>query len=332
MLDRFVQQALLQILQRRWDPTFSDHSFGFRPGRSAHQAVARAQQYVHEGLHVVVDIDLEKFFDQVNHDKLMGQVAKRIADTRARRLIRAFLNAGVMEKGLLNPTEQGTPQGGPLSPLLSNLVLDELDKELERRGHRFCRYADDCNVYVRTQRAGERVMASLQGFITRKLKLRVNEAKSAVGPVWERQFLGFSFVQGKRLRRSISADAVRRFRSRVRRGTRRTSGMALEDMVKNLAPYLRGWRGYFGQSETPSLLRKLDAWIRRRLRSVVWKRWKTPKRRCEELRRRGVRGQLAPHMAASGHGPWHLARTRAMHLAMPNAYFDSLGLPRLAPR
>lgn len=329
--DRFIQQAVMQVLQGRWDRTFSEHSYGFRPGRSAHQAVAQAQKYIVEGYQWVVDLDLEQFFDRVNHDKLMGQVAKRVEDKRLLKLIRAFLNAGVMEGGLVSPTEEGTPQGGPLSPLLSNLVLDELDRELERRGHRFVRYADDCNIYVRSERAGQRVMESIKGFITRKLKLKVNEKKSAVARPQQRRLLGFSFKAGKELRRCIAPKALRRFKKRVRELTRRTRGVSLERMVEETARYLRGWAGYFAYCETPSELRDLEAWTRRRMRCAVWKQWKTGRRRFAELRRRGVGGKLAAQSAGSAHGPWHLSRSPALSFALPNAYFRSLGLPSLLP-
>src|SRR5262249_30062853 len=245
-LDRFVQQAVLQVLQRQWDPTFSEHSYGFRPGRSAHQAVAQAQKNIAEGYSWVVDLDLEKFFDRVNHDKLMGQIAKRVEDKRLLKLIRAFLNAGVMEGGLVSPSVEGTPQGGPLSPLLSNLVLDELDLELERRGHRFARYADDCNIYVGSERAGQRVMESITGFITTKLKLKVNSKKSAVAKPQERKFLGFSFTSGAKPKRRIAPKARERFRDKVREITRRRKGDSMQQRVERLRQYLRGWRGYFG--------------------------------------------------------------------------------------
>src|SRR3982751_1553446 len=245
VLDRLIQQAILQVLQARWDPTFSEHSYGFRPGRSAHQAVAQAQRFVAEGHSVVVDLDLEKFFDRVNHDKLMARVAVRVSDKRVLKLIRAFLTAGVMEDGLVSPVEEGVPQGGPLSPLLSNLVLDDLDKELERRGHRFCRYADDCNIYVRSHRAGERVMASVSRFLTKKLWLKVNEAKSAVARPEERKFLGFS-ISNDGSERRIAPKALDKFKTQIRDMTRRTRGVSLPRMIEELAPYLIGWRGYFG--------------------------------------------------------------------------------------
>jgi RNA-directed DNA polymerase len=327
VLDRMVQQAVMQVLQGSWDAEFSEHSHGFRPGRSAHQAVAKAQQYVASGRRWVVDLDLEKFFDRVNHDKLMAAVARRVADKRMLKLIRAFLTAGVMENGLVGPVDEGTPQGGPLSPLLSNLVLDELDRELERRKHCFVRYADDCNIYVRSRRAGERVKQSITGFITRRLKLKVNEAKSAVARPAERKFLGFSFTGAKEPKRRIAAKALMRFKQKVRELTGRTRGIGIEQMTKELTSYLRGWKGYFGFCETPSVLERLDQWIRRRLRSLIWKQWK--RRRHARLSQRGVMGQLAINTAASSHGPWRIANSPAMNIAFPIAYFDSLGLPRL---
>ena len=332
MLDRFIQQAVLQVLQAEWDPTFSEHSFGFRPKRSAHQAVARAQELIASGHDIVVDLDLEKFFDRVNHDILMGLVAKRVADKRVLKLIRGFLTAGVLMDGLVGPTEEGTPQGGPLSPLLSNLMLDVLDKELERRGHNFVRYADDCNIYVRSQRGGERVMASIEAFLAKCLKLTVNKAKSAVARPSKRKFLGFSFTKGKQPRRRIAPQSRARFRSRVRELTRRTRGRSLTQIIKELSVYLIGWRGYFGFCETPSVERELDQWTRRRLRAIAWKQWKRGRKRYQELRRRGVDHDMAARTAGSGHGPWRMALTPALHLALPNAFFTALGLPSLVVR
>jgi RNA-directed DNA polymerase len=330
VLDRFIQQAVMQVLQADWDRTFSETSFGFRPKRSAHQAVEQAQAYIASGHAVVVDIDLEKFFDRVNHDILMGLIAKRVADNRILKLIRSFLTAGVMEGGLVSSTEEGTPQGGPLSPLLSNLMLDVLDKELEKRGHRFVRYADDCNVYVRSQRAGERVMAGIERFLTKRLRLRVNKAKSAVAKPSVRKFLGFSFTSGRGPRRRIAPQAIARFKARVRELTRRMCGCSLAQIVKELSVYLIGWRGYFGFCQTPSVLRKLGEWLRRRLRTIAWKQWKHGRARFAELRRRGVGRDLAAQTAGSPHGPWRLSNSPALSLSLPNAYFRSLGLTSIA--
>jgi RNA-directed DNA polymerase len=328
VLDRFIQQAVMQVL-RQWDRTFSDHSYGFRPGRSAHQAVAKAQKYIAEGYSWCVDLDLEKFFDRVNHDKLMGQIAKRVEDKRLLKLIRAFLNAGVMENGLVSPSVEGTPQGGPLSPLLSNLVLDELDRELERRGHHFVRYADDCNIYVRSERAGQRVMESVTQFITEKLKLKVNEAKSAVARPQERKFLGFSFTAGPEVRRIIAPKALDRFKQRIREITRRAKGVSMATTMEALAPYMRGWRNYFGFCETPEVLLNLIRWVRLRLRAALWRQWKTPSRRRAALLALRVSPRLARNTAGSGHGPWYLARSQALARGLSNAYFRSLGLPSL---
>jgi RNA-directed DNA polymerase len=330
VLDRFIQQAVMQVLQADWDPTFSETSFGFRPGHSAHQAVERAQAYVASGHGFVVDIDLEKFFDRVNHDILMGLVAKRVADKRILKLIRGFLTAGVMEGGLISSTEEGTPQGGPLSPLLSNLMLDVLDKELEKRGHYFVRYADDCNIYVRSRRAGERVMAGIEQFLAKRLKLKVNKAKSAVARPSVRKFLGFSFTRGNEPRRRIAPQALTCFKAKVRWLTRRTCGRSLAQIVKELSVYLTGWRGYFGFCQTPSVLRSLDEWLRRRLRAIAWKQWKHGRTRFAELRRRGVGRDLAAQTAGSPHGPWRLAASPALHVAMPTTFFRSLGLPSVA--
>jgi RNA-directed DNA polymerase len=329
VLDRFIQQAVMQVLQRQWDRTFSDYSYGFRPGRSAHQAVAKAQQYIAEGRGWCVDLDLEKFFDRVNHDKLMGQIAKRVGDKRLLKLIRAFLNAGVMENGLVSPSVEGTPQGGPLSPLLSNLVLDELDQELERRGHRYVRYADDCNIYVRSERAGQRVMQSVTQFITKELKLKVNETKSAVARPQERKFLGFSFTACPEIKRVIAPKALDRFKQRIREITRRAKGVSMQTTIEELAPYMRGWRSYFGYCETPQVLVSLTRWVRLRLRAAMWRQWKTPRRRREALLELGVRLRLARNTAGSGLGPWYLAKAKALSVGLSNAYFKSLGLPSL---
>ena len=271
-------------------------------------------------------------FDRVNHDILMGLVAKRVADKRILKLIRAFLNAGVLEGGLVSPTEEGTPQGGPLSPLLSNLMLDVLDKELEKRGHRFVRYADDCNIYVRSQRAGERVLAGVERFLEKRLKLKINKAKSAVAKPSVRKFLGFSFTGGQEPRRRIAPQALARFKAKVRELTRRTRGRCLVQIAKELSTYLIGWRGYFGFCQSPSVLRVLDQWIRRRLRAVAWKQWKYGPARFAELRRRGVGRDLAAQTAGSPRGPWRLANSPALTIALPNGFFASLGLASVAAR
>jgi RNA-directed DNA polymerase len=334
VVDRLIQQALLQVLQERWDPNFSPHSYGFRPGRSAHQAVAQAQRYIAEGYSVVVDLDLEKFFDRVNHDGLMARVAARVLDKRVRKLVRAFLKAGVMEGGLVSPVEEGTPQGGPLSPLLSNLVLDDLDKELERRGHRFCRYADDCNIYVRSRRAGERVMASVSRFLTSKLRLKVNETKSAVARPEERKFLGFS-ISNDGSERHIAPKALVKFKAQIRDMTRRTRGISLPQMVKELAPYLLGWRGYFGFCQTPRVLTNLEAWIRRRLRMYLWRQWQNGPNRFQELRRRACRSSTRRLPPARRPGSGACQDTRrsnrpcATLLSMPSVSPESMLLPQL---
>ena len=331
MVDRFIQQAVLQVLQAKWDATFSESSYGFRPGRSAHQAVEQAQRYLQSGYEYVVDIDLEKFFDRVHHDKLMSALSQRIADKRVLKLIRSYLRAGVMENGLVSIPEAGAPQGGPLSPFLSNVVLDALDKELEKRGHRFVRYADDCNIYVCSHRAGERVMKSISRFITHRLKLRINQQKSAVARPQERKFLGFSFTGGRRAnRKKIAPESLQRFKRRVRQLTRRNRQISLEERVSRLSVYLRGWKAYFGLAETWYVLRDLDSWVRRRLRCVLWKQWKTYRRRKRELIKRGVPEALAASTAWSSKGPWRICHTPGVQMALSNKFFDSIGLPRLS--
>jgi RNA-directed DNA polymerase len=329
VLDRLIQQAILQVLTREWDGTFSTHSYGFRPGRSAHQAVREAEAYIAEGRAWVVDLDLEKFFDRVNHDRLMARLATRVRDKRLLRLIRRYLNAGVMENGLVSPTTEGTPQGGPLSPLLSNIVLDELDRELERRGHAFVRYADDCNIYVRSERAGQRVMGSVSDFITRRLKLKVNASKSAVDRPSKRKFLGFTIVEGTKPQRRIADKSLRRFRARVRELTRRRRGVNAKRMVSDLTGYLRGWVGYFGFCETPWELRELDGWIRRRLRAVAWRHWKRGPTRYRQLRRLGVPRDQAVYTVWRFPGAWRASRTQVLNVALPARLWDQLGLLRL---
>lgn len=328
VVDRFIQQALLQVLQAEWDQSFSHSSFGFRPKRSAHQAVRRAQEYVREGYRWVVDLDLEKFFDTVNHDVLLHKVKQRVKDDRVLGLIRGFLKSGVSIGGVHQPTQRGTPQGGPLSPLLANLLLDELDRELERRGHRFVRYADDCNIYVGSRRAGERVKVSVTRFLERRLKLKVNEQKSAVDRPWNRRILGFTFTRGSGYRCAVSAKAIDALKSKVRRLTQRTRGYSLAQIIEELREALLGWKAYFGLSEVPSALRELDKWIRRKLRCYQWKQWGRAGYR--RLRALGVSRELARNTAKSAHGPWRLSRSPALAYALTHAYFARLGLPSLA--
>ena len=330
VLDRFIQQLLLQVLQPRFDPTFSDASYGFRPGRRAHDAVRRAQGYVQEGRRFVVDVDLEKFFDRVNHDVLMGRLERRIADKRMLGLIRHYLSARMLAGGITSERHEGTPQGGPLSPLLANVLLDEIDKELERRGHAFVRYADDLNVYVRSKAAGERVMAALRRLFA-NLRLRVNEAKSAVARATQRQFLGFSFwvAKGRVVKRRIAAKAMSRMKDRVRQITTRSGGRSLARVCEELGTYLAGWKGYFRIAETPGVLRDTDQWIRHRLRALQLKHWKRGRTIYRELIARGMSPLAAARVAANGRRWWHNS-AMAIHIAMPNALFDKLGVPRLA--
>ncbi len=331
VLDRFVQQLLLQVLTPIFDPTFSEHSHGFRPGRRAHDAVREAQQYIQDGRRWVVDVDLEKFFDRVNHDVLMGKLHNRIADQRVLRIIRRFLEAGIMADGVVVERYEGTPQGGPLSPLLANVLLDEVDKELERRGHCFVRYADDCNVYVRSKRAGERVLAALRQKYA-KLRLRVNEEKSAVARVWDRKFLGYSFwvAKGGKVRRRVAPKALKGMKQRVRQITRRNGGRSMEQVTKELGEYLRGWKEYFKLADTPRIFADLDQWIHRRLRAVQLKQWKRGRTVHRELRARGVPEWLAPRAARFAGNWWKVAAHGAMQTALPGTYFERLGVPRLA--
>lgn len=327
--DRLIQQALTQVLQREYDKSFSESSFGFRPKRSSHQATEKALEYQREGYQIVVDIDLEKFFDHVNHDKLMGKIRRDVTDVRVLKLIRAFLNSGVMDDGVVSSTPEGTPQGGPLSPLLSNIVLDDLDKELEKRGHRFVRYADDCNIYVKTPRAGERVMKTVKDFIEKKLKLKVNEKKSKVAKPAERKFLGFSFSYLREIRVCVAPESWKKFKDRVRVITKSGRRVSFQVLIKELNTFLRGWRTYFRSGLWKSLCKSVDSWIRRRLRAFIWNQWRKCQTRAEKLRKFGVNPDLALRTAASGKGAWRLAQSPAMTFAFPVSYFDRIGLLRL---
>jgi RNA-directed DNA polymerase len=329
VLDRLIQQALLQVLTPIFDPMFSDASFGFRPGRSAHQAVRRAQEHMAAGHRWVVDLDLEKFFDRVNHDVLMARVKRKVEDRRVRVLINRYLQAGMMEGGLVSPRTEGTPQGGPLSPLLSNVLLDELDKELERRGHRFVRYADDCNVYVRSKAAGNRVMASLERYLREHLRLTVNRAKSAVGRPWERKFLGYSVTHHHRPRLKVAAESLRRFKAALRQAFRAGRGRNLRRLLADLAPALRGWAAYFRLADVTGVFEELDQWIRRKLRSILWRQWKRRWTRFKELCRRGLEVARAAASASNGRGPWWNAGAGHMNQAVPARWFSQQGLVSL---
>jgi RNA-directed DNA polymerase len=327
VVDRLIQQALHQVLSPIFEAGFSESSYGFRPQRSAQQAVLKARAYVREGRRWVVDIDLEKFFDRVNHDVLMSRLARRIKDKRVLRLIRRYLQAGMMSKGLTTARREGTPQGGPLSPLLSNILLDELDKELERRGHKFCRYADDCNVYVRSRGAGERVLKSLTTFLERRLRLKVNAEKSAVARPWERKFLGYSFTSQRESRLKVAPGAVQRLKEKLREIFRRGRGRNLGRLIQEgLTPLLRGWMNYFRLAEVKGIFEELDSWIRRKLRCVIWRHWKRPFTRAKKLMQRGLAQAQALKSAMNGRGPWWNARAAHMHTAFPKSYFDRCGL------
>ena len=326
VLDRFIQQAVLQVLSPIFDPTFSDASFGFRPGRSTHQAVRCARAHIAAGRRWVVDVDLEKFFDRVNHDVLMARVARRVKDKRVLLLIRRYLQAGMMEGGLVSPRAEGTPQGGPLSPLLSNILLDEWDRELERRGHRFVRYADDCNVYVQSKAAGERVMASLVRFLTKRLRLRVNREKSCVARPWKRKFLGYSVTWDRPARLRVAPAAVKRLKTKLRGVLAHGRGRRLADTVKDLNLATRGWVMYFRLAEAKASFEDLDQWLRRKLRCIVWRQWKRPRTRYRELRRHGLDEARARASAFNGRGPWWNAGASHMHAAVPTAVLRQLGL------
>ena len=331
VVDRLIQQAVLQVLQPDIDPTFSEHSYGFRPRRGAHGAIAEAQRHVQDGKTWVVDVDLEKFFDRVNHDVLMGRLARRISDERVLRLCRRYLEAGVLADGVALERHEGTPQGGPLSPLLANVLLDEVDKELEQRGHAFVRYADDLRVFMGSKKAGQRVMSSLVRLFG-KLRLRVNESKSAVDRAWNRSFLGFSFWVGREraIRTRISGESIKAMKARVRQLTSRQCGRSMEEVASELRAYLLGWRGYYGRAQTPNVLRMLDKWIRHRLRAIQLKQWKRGKTVFRELIARGLSRSAAAKVAGNTRRWWHNS-AMAMHMALPNRYFHELGLPSLAP-
>jgi len=326
VMDRFIQQAMAQVMTPLFEPVFSPHSYGFRPGRRAHDAVEAAQGYIREGYTWVVDIDLEKFFDRVNHDMLMARVARVVKDRQVLKLIRRYLQSGVMVNGVVMETEEGTPQGGPLSPLLANIMLDDLDKELERRGHRLVRYADDCNIYVKTERAGQRVMSSMRQFLEKKLKLKVNEKKSAVARAGQRKFLGFSFFRRKgEVLIRIADRTLQRLREKLRQLTRRTRSGRLEEIIQRVNEYSRGWMGYFRLADTPSVFVELDGWLRRRLRQLLWKRWKRGKTRWRELVSLGVPRDLAA-LGATGTSPWHMAATPVLHTALSTAFWKAQGV------
>lgn len=329
VLDRLIQQAVLQVISPLFEPVFSESSYGFRAGRSAQQALQKAREYVATGGDWVVDIDLEKFFDQVNHDILMSRVARKVQDKRILKLIRRYLQAGLMEGGLVCQREKGTPQGGPLSPLLSNVMLDDLDKELERRGHRFCRYADDCNVYVHSQKAAERVMASVTAFLERKLKLRVNREKSAVARPSERKFLGYTVTSEAEPRLKVAPVSVDRFRVRIREITRQGRGRNIQTVIKEIAEYVLGWFGYYRLNEVMWIFKALDQGIRHRLRAVIWRQWKTPRTRVKKLRRLGLTPEAARKGAYSRCGPWRSAALPAMHSAITIERLSNWGLVSL---
>jgi RNA-directed DNA polymerase len=331
-LDRLIQQALLQVLQPMFDPTFSDSSFGFRPGRSAHQALDRAKEHIAAGHRWVVDMDLEKFFDRVNHDVLMSRLARRIEDKRILRLIRRYLQAGMMAGGVVSPRSEGTPQGGPLSPLLSNVLLDELDRELEQRGHRFVRYADDCNIYVRSLRAGERVLDSTERFLEKRLRLTVNREKSAVDRPWKRKFLGYTFTMHFQPKLKVAPESVKRFKGRLREMFRRGRGRSLRRVIGDLRPVLIGWVSYYRKSEVRNVFEQLDQWIRRKLRVILWRQWKRNWTRAKELIRRGLSHEQAWTSATNGRGPWWNAGASHMNRAVPTRYLSQLGLVSLTQK
>ncbi|WNF20915.1 group II intron reverse transcriptase/maturase [Mesobacillus jeotgali] len=332
VIDRFIQQAIAQVLTPLFDPTFSEHSYGFRPSRRGHDAVRKARGYISEGYRWVIDMDLEKFFDKVNHDKLMGILASRIQDRLVLKLIRKYLQAGIMINGVVYDAEEGTPQGGPLSPLLSNILLDKLDKELERRGHKFVRYADDCNIYMKSKKAGERVMNSITCFIEQKLKLKVNRGKSAVDRPWKRKFLGFSFTVNKKPKVRIANESVKRLKAKIRKLTSRSKPIPMEVRIEKLNQFLTGWCGYFALADTPSKFKEFDEWIRRRLRMIEWKQWKNPKTRVRKLKSLGVPDQKAYEWGNSRKKFWRIASSPILHKTLDNSYWSHRGLKSLYQR
>lgn len=329
VVDRLIQQALHQVLQPLFEPEFSESSHGFRLGHSAQQAVKAAREHVASGLRWVVDMDLEKFFDRVNHDILMARVARKVKDTRVLKLIRRYLQAGMMADGVVQAREEGTPQGGPLSPLLSNILLTDLDRELERRKHRFCRYADDCNIYVGSRAAGERVMAAMAEFLQVRLKLRVNAAKSAVARPWQRKFLGYSMTWHRKPKLKIAEPSRQRFADKVREVFRSARGYSLKKVIEQLNPLLRGWIGYFQCTEVKGMLEELDGWVRRKLRVLLWRQWKRPYTRARNLMRRGLDRKRAWQSATNGRGPWWNGGASHMNHAFPKAWFDQMQLVSL---
>ncbi len=330
VIDRIIQQAIYQILVYTFEQTFSENSYGFRLGRSAQQAVFKAQGYIQEGYTWVVDIDLEKFFDKVNHDILMSRIARKIKDKKILLLIRRYLQSGVMEDGLIKPTEEGTPQGGPLSPLLSNIMLDDLDKELERRGLRFARYADDCNIYVKTERAGKRVMESVTKFLTIKLRLKVNQLKSAVAQPWDRKFLGFTFTKGKG-EIMVHESRIKRLKDKIKGLKKKLKGGNLKENLKRIInPITIGWANYFKIADVKYVFQNIDGWMRRIIRAVFWEQWKTPKNRLKNLTRLGIKREKAKQIAYSSKGPWRISRTPAMHKALSNRIIESIGYKPMA--
>ena len=329
VVDRLIQQALLQVMQPIFDPTFSDASFGFRPGRSAHQAISCAREHIESGHRWVADLDIEKFFDRVNHDMLMARVARKVKDKSVLHLIRRFLQADTMEGGMSSPRREGTPQGGPLSPLLSNILLDDLDKELERRGHRFVRYADDCNVYVKSRAAGDRVMTSLERFLSNRLRLTINREKSAVDRPWRRKFLGYSFTSHYNPKPKVAPESIKRLKGHLKQYFRRGRGQSLRQVIREINPLLRGWIAYYRMAEVKGPIQRLDAWIRRKLRCIIWRQWKTPRTRFRKLQKEGLDRERAAKAAGNGRGPWWNAGSTHMNQVRPNVWFQERNLVNL---